>query len=390
MSARRIAVFSGTRADYGLLRPVLFALDSAADSELLLMASGSHLSCAHGGTIAEIHADGFTIRAEIDLGLKDAADGPVADAMAAALTGVGSALNTLHPDLLVVLGDRYETFCAATAAQLARVPLAHIHGGETTEGAVDESFRHSITKMSHLHFASCEAHRKRIIQLGEAPERVWNVGALGVENAVTLDLPQESSIRAVLGFEANREYILCTLHPETLSAVSPEEHCTALLDALESFPEYCLVFTGANADPGGPALNAVLKNYVEQNKERCRFFMSLGVRRYLAAAKYAACVVGNSSSGIIEAPSLGTPVVDIGDRQRGRIRADSVLHSAPEKESLAQTIERALHPRFRAFARDVQNPYEKKGTARRIADRLRSHPLEGILHKTFFDIAHYF
>ncbi|MDR3175675.1 MAG: UDP-N-acetylglucosamine 2-epimerase [Desulfovibrio sp.] len=384
--ARTIAVFTGTRAEYGLLKNVMRAVMARRDCRLRVMASAAHLSRAHGMSLDEIVRDGIPVHDAIPI--LDGADSPLAvcAAMGDGLKRYGEALNGARPDVLVLLGDRYETFAMAAAATACGVPLAHIHGGETTEGAFDEAFRHSITKMSHLHFTSCEKHRERVIQLGEDPARVWNAGSLGVENALSRKQPPEEEVRALLRLGPEQLYIVCTFHPATLEDADPERQCRVLLEALEVFSDYALVFTGANADPGGAAINATLAEYADKNSKRCRFFMSLGSRDYLAAVRYAACVCGNSSSGIIEAPSLGVPVVDVGSRQKGRERADSTLHCDVEPEAIRSAVARALTEEQKRLAETTANPYSTAGTAGFIAETLARHPLEHILKKHFYDL----
>lgn len=380
---RRIAVFTGTRADYGLLRPLLFQLQTNPDVELLLLVSGGHLSAAQGMTVQEIEADRLPIAARIDLKLDTL---PLYACMALALEGVARSLEQLQPDLLVLLGDRYEAMGAAQAATVLNIPLAHISGGDSTEGSIDEAFRHSITKMSHLHFPSCEVYRQRIIQLGESPERVWNVGALGVENVRNLPLLSEDQIRTALEIPLQRDYLLCTFHPATIDGGLEEAQLAELLAALDTFMELDVVVTGANADQGGNAINRLLQDWACKQHPRVRLFSSLGVVRYLSAAKYAAGVVGNSSSGVVEIPSLGTPVLDIGTRQQGRIRSDMVLHCQPQRKEIIAALRCLLTQEYRERARNGHNPYAGKNTAQRICHTLCTCSLDGILLKKFYDI----
>ncbi len=387
MSAKRkIAVFTGTRAEYGLLRGLLLELKDRPACDLALIAGAAHFEERFGRTVREIEADGLPIAARVTLPLSDDSRAGNCASFGAAVSGLGRELEALRPDILVLLGDRYESMAAAVAASLLRVPLAHIHGGETTEGAVDEAFRHSITKMSHLHFTACEEYRLRVIQLGEAPERVWNAGSLGVENIHTLNLPPEEEMRSLFGFSPSLPYIICTFHPVTLEADTAVQQCSALLRALEAFPEYGVVFTGANADSGGMAVNALLQEYAARNAGRFRFIHSLGVLRYLAAVKYSACVAGNSSSGIIEAPSLGAPALDIGDRQKGRARAASVRHAEADEMSVREGLSQVLSPEYKALAASCPNPYDRPGSAALIAGVLMGRPLGEILKKTFYNL----
>jgi UDP-hydrolysing UDP-N-acetyl-D-glucosamine 2-epimerase len=346
--------------------------------------SGAHLDPHFGGTADEICADGFLVDETPEIATASGSVIGICTAMGIGLIRYGDVLDRLRPHLLVLLGDRYEVFTMAAAATVNRIPIAHINGGEAAEGVIDEPFRHSVTKMSHLHFTSCETHRNRVIQLGEDPNRVFNVGALGVENAQTLQVPDEREIRSYLGFEPGRPYLLCTFHPETLSETLPITQIETILAALESFPDYAVVFTGANADAGGVEINAAIQACVARNP-RYRFFMSLGQKRYFAAVRHAACVLGNSSSGIIEVPSFHVPVIDIGDRQRSRVRAEFVLHATNDLDSICQILDYALSTEYRASFARAANPYDRPGTAQRIVDILSSWPLHGILHKHFYD-----
>lgn len=380
---RKIAVFTGTRAEYGLLRGVLKALESSA-CICQLYASGTHLSESHN-TLREILNDGFNPIC-VDMDVKDNDFHATCTSMGVLLNKLSKLLQLDRPDLLVVLGDRFEAFAAATVATLAAVPIAHLHGGEQTVGLVDEAFRHSITKMSHLHFTSCEPYRQRVIQLGENPERVWNVGALGVENALTLHLPDEEALRRSVGLSPG-PYILCTFHPVTLEPGQETAQLQSLLNALDALPSYSIIFTGANADVGGNAINALLRAWASAQEGRVKLVSSLGVVRYLAAAKYAACVAGNSSSGILEVPSLGTPVLDIGNRQLGRIRSQAVLSCEASEEAISAGLRMALSQKYRKKAQTALNPYQGENTSSRIVDILLHYPLQGILKKIFYDYA---
>jgi GDP/UDP-N,N'-diacetylbacillosamine 2-epimerase (hydrolysing) len=383
---RNICVYTSSRAEYGLLRGVIQNIQAAKTLQLQILASGMHLSPEFGMTIQEIRADGFEPDEAIEILLSSDTPTAICKSMGIALIGYGEALQRLKPHVVVVLGDRFETFCMAAAAQVCRVPLAHIHGGETTEGAIDEAFRHSITKMSHLHFASCEPYRQRIIQLGEAPERAFNVGALGVENIRRMPLMDLNEISEAIGFDLEKPYFLVTFHPVTLENSTSEEQFQALLDALEAFPEYHVIFTKANADTDGRVINRLIDEYAEKRPERCLAVSTLGVHRYLSAMKYATLVLGNSSSGIIEAPSFKIPTVNIGDRQRGRIQAASILNCSPDANAIRQTIGRALSPAFQEKILGISNPYDRPGTCSNIVRLLEKTDMIGITKKTFHDV----
>ena len=382
---RRIAVFTGTRAEYDLLRPVLLHMRVDHSVEPVVIVSGTHLLTAYGRTADAIYADGFS-HIDVPLFEENKEIPALYKTMSSALELYGEVLEGLRPELALVLGDRYETFCFALCALTRLVPLAHVHGGELTLGAMDDVFRHCITKMSLLHFTSCEEHRARVIQLGEDPGRVWNFGAPGVENALNLELPSAESVRKELGIRPEHPFFLCALHPVTLRPGSALASAHAVLKALDAFPEYDAVFTASNADPEGRDITSLF----QQDARRCprsrHFFPSLGAVRYLGAAKHSCAVVGNSSSGIIEIPSLGVPVVDIGARQAGRVRSEAIIHCEPTEEEILAALRRALSPEGRQQAMTAFNPYEGKDTAKRIAEILCRHPLDSGMEKTFFDM----
>ncbi|SDF21034.1 UDP-N-acetylglucosamine 2-epimerase [Desulfovibrio legallii] len=383
---RTIAVFTATRAEYGLLRPVLSHLRASA-CHLHLLVSGTHLSRKHGYTLTEITKDGFVPDVAIPLDLTTDASEHLCQEIGRLITAIGEALAQIRPDLFVVLGDRYECLGATLAAAMMHVPTAHLYGGEVTRGAMDDGFRHAITKLSHLHFTSCEPYRRRIIQLGEQPDHVWNVGALGVENALNLPLLDIDATHTALGLPPGASYILCTFHPVTLEPGQEIDQLTALRKALDLFPHCHIVFTGANADSGGYNINQYIEHYAAAYPERVRFFQSLGTLLYLSAARHALCVAGNSSSGIIEVPSLGVPVVNIGHRQEGRIVSSAVLHCEPREKAIAAALAQTTAPERRALAKNTPNPYEKNGTSDAIAHTLLTFPLKGILKKMFYDMA---
>jgi GDP/UDP-N,N'-diacetylbacillosamine 2-epimerase (hydrolysing) len=383
---RKICIFTSTRADWGLLRGLAEEIREHQDLELQLLVSGSHLSAKFGMTVSEIEDAGFDVTTRVNvLKYDDSAQG-VCRTMGVALPGYSDALSELKPDLLVVLGDRYETLCVAVAAQISRIPVAHIHGGETTEGAVDESFRHAITKMSHVHFPACEVYRQRIIQLGENPDRVFNVGALGVENIRKIPLMDREALEASLGFPLDQPFFLVTFHPVTLEEATAGEQVDELFAALNQYSGHRVIFTKANADTDGEVINAGIDSYVAEFPDRCLAVASLGLIRYLSAMKLCAAVVGNSSSGILEAPSFHVPTVNIGDRQKGRVRAQSVLDCEPDRLSIQSEINRALTQEFIQSLKGSCSPFEKADTALSIVGSLAKVELQGIIKKSFFDI----
>jgi len=382
---RTICFFTGTRAEYGLLRPLIQAVKAHPDMHAKLLVSGMHLADSCGATWHEIENDGLAIDEKIEILLDSSSDTGICTAMGLGMMRYGDALKRLAPDCMVVLGDRFEALAATIAATVCRIPVAHLHGGELTLGAMDDAFRHAMTKMSQLHFTSTDAYRQRVIQLGEQPERVFHVGALGVENIRTLDLLPRDEVERRLGLTPGQRFLLVTYHPATLDREAPESQLEALLQALAAFPDHVAVFTGANADAGGGALNRILADHVGRDPSRLRFFMSLGSLLYLSAARQADAVVGNSSSAIIEVPSLGTPSVDIGSRQAGRISATSVLHCPPRRDEITAAITQAISPDFRRAAANVVNPYEKAGTTQAIVESLVEWDGNSETHKSFYD-----
>jgi UDP-hydrolysing UDP-N-acetyl-D-glucosamine 2-epimerase len=383
---RKICIYTSTRAEYGLLRGVLQEIESEPTLQLQILASGMHLSPEFGMTIQEIRADGFEPDETIEILLSSDTPAAICKSMGLAMIGYGEAIERLRPDMVLLLGDRFETFCMAAAAHVCRVPLAHIHGGETTEGAIDEAFRHAITKMSHLHFASCEAYRQRIIQLGEAPERVFNVGALGVENIRRMSLMERSELAESIGFNLEKPYFLVTFHPVTLEKSTSEEQIQSLLDALDAFPEYNVIFTKANADTDGRVINRLIDEYAEKRPERCFTATSLGMHRYLSAVKYTTAVIGNSSSGIVEAPSFKIPTVNIGDRQKGRVSAESVVDCESSAASIKAAIHKSISSEFQQLLKNAKNPYEKSGTASEIVSAVTAFDPAGLIKKKFYNI----
>lgn len=365
---RRIAFFTSTRAEYGLLRPLMWEVAARPDLVLQVVVSGTHLSEAHGATWREIVADGFPIDARVVMTIADDAEG-VASSAAQVLSGAAEALVRLKPDVLVLLGDRYELLSAAQAAVLTRVPIAHIHGGEATEGAIDESIRHAVTKLSHWHFAAAEPYAERIRQMGEAPDRVWNVGAPAMDNIAALDPVPKDALERFLGLKLRAPAFLVTYHPVTLEDDGGLAAMQALLAALDASVG-SVVITGANADPGARAIRASLQAFADRCPERVVLVESLGVRRYLSLMRHVDAVVGNSSSGLLEAPAVGIPTVDIGPRQQGRLRAPSVLHCGESAAEIRQALGMALSAEHRAIAARRESPYGRPGAARRIVDRL--------------------
>lgn len=384
--SRRICIVTGTRAEYGLLYWLMREIAEAEDLTLQIVATAMHLEAAFGHTVDQIRADGFTIAAEVPMGLSQDDAASIARATGRGLSGLADAFERLKPDIVVLLGDRFETLAAATAAALMRIPVAHIHGGEISEGAIDDAMRHAITKLSHLHFVAAEEFRRRVVQMGEAPERVFTVGAPGLDHLALRKLPDRAAVAERVGLPLDRPLFLVTYHPATLGEADPVADLEELLAALDRFGDAAVIFTKANADAGGRAINARLESWVAANRGRSVLVASLGSDFYLAALKQAAAVIGNSSSGLIEAPAAGTPTVNVGVRQDGRPRSASIIDCADKRDAIATAIRQALQPGMQQVLASQTPAYGKAGNAsRQICHRLRSAPLEGILVKKFHD-----
>lgn len=383
--SRKICVVTGARAEYGLLRWVMEGIRRAPGLELQLIATGMHLSPEFGLTYREIEKDGFAIDRKVEMLLSSDSSEGIAKSMGLGLIGFGEALEQLRPDLLLVLGDRFEIFAAAAAATVARIPVAHLHGGETTEGAFDEAFRHSITKMSHLHFVAAEEYRKRVIQLGEHPDHVFLVGGLGIDNIKKLPLLGRAELEAALGFELGKKNLLITFHPVTLEEASAGRQLEELLAVLGALKDTHLIFTMPNADTDSRELMEIIRRFVTDHPN-ARAYTSLGQLRYLSCVSHVDGVVGNSSSGLMEVPSFHKGTVNIGDRQRGRLKAESVIDCAPERTAISTALERMYSPEFQERLKTASNPYGDGGASERIVEELARVPLGDILKKSFFDL----
>ncbi len=386
MSRRKICVVTGTRAEYGCLRWVMEGIRNTQGLELQIIATGMHLSPEFGLTYREIEKDGLLIDRKVEMLLSCDTPTGLAKSMGLGLIGFGEALQQLRPDLMLVLGDRFEIFSAAAAAMVARVPIAHAHGGESTEGAFDEAIRHSITKMSHLHFVAAEEYRKRVIQLGEHPNRVFLVGGLGIDNIKKLTLLDRTALEAALGFKLGPKNLLVTFHPATLENATAIKQLAELLAALETLRDTHLIFTMPNADTDGRALISMIEQFVAGHPN-ARAYTSLGQLHYLSCVRHVDGVVGNSSSGLAEVPSFGKGTINIGDRQRGRLKAESVIDCAPDRRSIAAALKRLYSPAFRAKLKTVRNPYGEGGASEKVVEVLQDYPLESIVKKTFYDLA---
>lgn len=381
---RKICVVTGSRAEYGILRNLMAAIKADPELQLQVIATNQHLSKLQGETYKEIERDGFTIDYKVYMADDEAPDNAntTAKSISRGVSGFADAFDALHPDLLLILGDRYEMLAVASTALIYKIPIAHLHGGEITEGAFDDAIRHAISKMSHLHFTSTEAYRNRVIQLGEQPERVFNVGALGVENVMKNDFMSKEEIESSLNFQLTDKCLLCTYHPVTLSNMSSEVQVLNLLKALDYYKDYHIIFTYFNSDTNSQIIIKRIQEYVDRNKGRCMFIPSLGQRRYFSALKYMTAVLGNSSSGIIEVPSFGIPTLDIGDRQKGRIAADCVIHCGYSIEEIKEGLEKVVNYPSKA----IDNHYYKEGTCEAIFNIIKNYPLENLVQKSFYDL----
>jgi UDP-hydrolysing UDP-N-acetyl-D-glucosamine 2-epimerase len=385
MTKRKICVLTSTRAEYGLLFWLLQELKDDPKVELQLLVTGTHLSERFGMTVRQIEADGLTVTARVPMQVEDDTPLGVTNSLAQVTTGIGEALAQLRPDLLVLLGDRFELLGAAQAALISRVPIAHIHGGESTEGAIDEAVRHAVTKMAHLHFVAAEEFRKRVIQLGELPHQVWAVGAMGLDNIDRLKLLNRVDLENVLGIRLRTPSFLFTYHPVTLDGSDQGPRITSFLKILGETGG-SIVITGVNADTGSSKIRRAITEFIAKCPERAVLVESLGSLRYLSAIAQVDAVVGNSSSGLIEAPSLGVATIDIGDRQRGRPRAPSVIHCEDDPLALSNAISTALSRRHRDLALLRDTPYGVPGAAHKIATIIRAHPLQSLLFKKFYNV----
>ncbi|MDX4040000.1 UDP-N-acetylglucosamine 2-epimerase [Aliarcobacter skirrowii] len=382
---KKICVVTGTRAEYGLLYWLLKEIEADKDLELQVIVTGMHLSPEFGLTYKEIEKE-FKINKKIEMLLSSDTSVGISKSMGLAQISFAESYDELKPDVVVVLGDRYEIFSATSAAMIARIPIAHIHGGEKTEGAFDESIRHSITKMSHLHFAATEEYKNRVIQLGEDPSRVFNVGGMGIENIKRLKLLSKDEFEKSIEFKLNIKNILVTFHPVTLENSTAKEQFQQLLDAIDELEDTNIIFTKANSDTDGRVINQMIDEYVTKNSNKSIVFTSLGQLRYLSALQYVDAVVGNSSSGLAETPSFKIGTINIGDRQKGRIKASSVIDCEANKNSIVKAFAKLYSKEFQESLKTTINPYGDGCASKKIVEILKSVDLENILKKSFYDL----
>ena len=382
---KKILVVTGTRAEYGLLKWVIDGIAKSNLLELRLCATGMHLSPEFGLTYKEIENDGYKIDSKVEMLLSADTPSAITKSMGLGLIGFADEFNRLKPNLILTLGDRYEIMCAAMAATVARIPIVHLHGGEASEGCIDEAIRHSITKMSHLHFVAAENYKKRVIQLGENPERVFCVGGMGVDNILKLDLLSKQELEHALDFKLGTKSMLVTFHPVTLECNTSGEQMRELLNSLSEFKDYKIIFTMPNADTDGREILKLIESFCLDN-HNCRAYTSLGQLKYLSCLKYVDVVLGNSSSGLAEVPSFKIPTVNIGDRQKGRLKAVSIIDCEPKKCQITASINKAISAEFKKSCEFVMNPYGDGGASEKIVMEIEKIQLHSIIKKKFYNL----
>lgn len=385
MNNKKICIVTGTRAEYGLLYWLMKEVQEDNELELQVIVTGMHLSPEFGLTYKEIDRD-FEINKKIEMLLSSDTAIGLSKSMGLAQISFAESYEELQPDIVVVLGDRYEIFSAVSAAMIAKIPIAHIHGGEATEGLIDESIRHSITKMSHLHFTATEEYKQRVIQLGEQPSRVFNVGGLGIDNILKLSLLSKEEFEESISFKLDRKAILVTFHPVTLEESTAKQQFFELLAAIDELEGTTIIFTKANSDTGGRVINQMIDNYVMKHAEKSVCFNSLGQLRYLSALQHVNVVVGNSSSGLAEVPTFKKATINIGDRQKGRIKAKSVIDCPPVKQEVLHAFSMVASASFQKVLKNVNNPYGTGGASKKIKNILKDANLTNIIKKSFYDL----
>jgi GDP/UDP-N,N'-diacetylbacillosamine 2-epimerase (hydrolysing) len=381
---RKICVITGTRAEYGLLRWVMQGIADDPDLDLQIIATGMHLSPEFGLTYKAIESDGFQIDRKVEMLTSSDTQVGIAKSMGLGMIGFADALDELKPDLILVLGDRFEIFSAVSAALVAKIPVSHLHGGEVTEGAIDESLRHSITKMSHLHFVAAESYRQRVIQLGEDPDRVFLVGGLGVDSIKRYKLLNREELEAALDFKLDSKNLLITYHPVTLEKSTAKNQMGELLEALADLKDTKLIFTLPNADTDGRTLIKMVQDFVGHH-HNAKAYTSLGQLCYLSCMSQVDAVIGNSSSGLLEAPSFKKGTINIGDRQQGRLQARSIINCEPKYASIKLAFEKIYSNEFQKQLRGVVNPYGEGGASEKIVSLIKTVSLDQIIKKKFYD-----
>ncbi len=385
MNKRKICVITGSRAEYGLLYWLIKGIDLDQDLDLQLIVTGMHLCDDFGLTFREIERD-FKIDRKIDMNLSSDTSLGISKSMSLAQSSFSEAYNDLNPDIVLVLGDRYEIFSAVTAAMISKLPIAHIHGGESTEGSIDEAIRHSITKMSHIHFTAADEYSKRIIQLGEDPVRVFNVGGMGIENIKRQKFLSKEEFEKSINFKLNLKNILVTFHPVTLENRTSEKQFRELINSINELKNTHIIFTKTNSDLGGKIINEIIDEFSIKNKEKTIAITSMGQLKYLSAMMHVDLIIGNSSSGLLEAPSFNIGTINIGDRQKGRIKADSVIDCLPNKKDIDQSLKKIYSFDFQKKLKYVKNPYDNGLGSSKIIKVLKTISLKNMLKKSFYDV----
>ncbi len=382
-----ISILTATRAEFGLLKPLIVKLNSVEEFEVKIVVTGAHLSTEFGLTYKEIESVGLEIDEKIEILLSSDTPSAISKSMGLAMISFADYFDRINPDLLIVLGDRYETLAVATTAMNQRIPIAHLHGGEITEGAIDDVIRHAITKLSYLHFTSTREYKERVIQLGEMPERVFDVGAIGIENILNEKLLAIDELTQSLDTDLDCDYAIVTFHPVTLENSSAKEQAIELLEALKAYKKLKFIITKANADTDGRIINDLIDCYAKEN-DNIVGFTSLGMVRYLSCLNYCKMVIGNSSSGLLEAPSFKIPTINIGDRQKGRLQATSVINCEPKKQEILKSIDKALSEEFVEVLKSTKNPYGDGNTTCKILEQIKKYLLQDSidLKKRFYDI----
>lgn len=383
---KKIGVVTATRAEYGVLKNLIREMDKDAELQLCLIVTGTHLSEQYGSTIQEIMDDGYQISEQVPILAGQDDELGIIQTMGNAAISFGKLFSVQRLDMIVVVGDRYELLPICQSAVVFGIPITHISGGEITEGCIDDIVRNAVTKMSHLHFPGCEIYRQRVIQMGEEPQRVFNYGDIGVENLVKMDYMTKKELENSLELPANTLFASVTFHPATAESNTAETQVKEVLKALESYPNIIFIITKANADMGGQTINKIIDQFVLEHSN-CRAYCSLGIKRYLSLLKFSQMIIGNSSSGIIEAPSFGIPTINIGDRQKGRLQASSIINCEPKTEKIVRAINVALTPEHKEIAQNTENPYGSGNTSQMVVAEikkfLKNH--SGI-QKKFYDL----
>ena len=385
---KNICVITGTRAEYGLLCPLIKKINEDDKLNLQLVVTGMHLSPDFGLTYRQIEEDGYKIDEKVEILLSSDTSIGISKSMGLAMISFSEVFDRLDCDMVVVLGDRYEIFSAVSVANISRIPVCHLHGGEATEGLIDEFIRHSITKMSYLHFTSTKEYRKRVIQLGESPDRVFNIGAIGIENIKKMNLLSKEELEKSIDFKLNKKYAIVTFHPVTLENNTAKNQFKELLLALDNIKDLKVMFTKANSDTDGRIINKMIDEFVLTDKERFIAFTSMGSLRYLSAIKYSDVVIGNSSSGIVEVPSFNKPTINIGDRQKGSIQAKSIINCEPIQLEIETAIKKSLSKQFIESIKGMKNPYGDGEVSSKIIYYIKMYLYEKDidLKKKFYDI----